>query len=189
MKKYATAILRNLSTFLEILISFILAAGILILTLKLITTLQHLPNEDIYPNYDDLLATCFNLIIGVELIRMLYQHSPATVFEVLLFAIARQVIIDHSSPVNSLIVVIAIAVFFFTSKFLFSNFDDSERFIFRASSRVDHFIQIIHFTIHYPHHLILRDVLLCRLESPHAYIVVSSCLSFCVLSLRLSIVR
>ncbi len=189
MKKYATAILRNLSTFLEILISFILAAGILILTLKLITTLQHLPNEDIYPNYDDLLATCFNLIIGVELIRMLYQHSPATVFEVLLFAIARQVIIDHSSPVNSLIGVIAIAVIFATRMFLFSNFDESERFIFRASSRVEHVNKIIHVHIPYHDQQTLLDVMMGRLDSEQAEIGVGSCIYFDDFGLRVAKMR
>ena len=53
------------------------------------------------------MENCFNLIIGVELIRMVYTHRPGTVFEVLLFAIARQVIIEHGSPLNSLISVVA----------------------------------------------------------------------------------
>ena len=71
------------------------------------------------PAYDELLTTCFNLIIGVELIRMMSYHTSDTVFEVLVFAIARQVIIGHSSAVSSLIGVCAIAVLFATRKFLF----------------------------------------------------------------------
>ena len=34
---------------------------------------------------------------------MMYYHTPNTVFEVLLFAIARQIIVDHSSAWSSLI--------------------------------------------------------------------------------------
>ncbi len=78
----------------------------------------NIPNLNAYPNYEDLLEVCFNLIIGVELIRMMYSHSPETVFEVLLFAIARQIIIDHSSIWSSLVGVCAIAVLFATQKIL-----------------------------------------------------------------------
>ena len=150
MKKYATAFLRKVSVFLEMFISLMLAVGITLLAIKLAFSLRNIPYLDIYPNYEDLLETCFNLIIGVELIRMLYQHRPSTVFEVLLFAIARQIIIDHANPLNSLIGVIAIAILFATRKFLFSEFEESEKVIFRATSKVRHVNSIIH--VHIPYH-------------------------------------
>ena len=93
MKKYATALLRKITTFLEMFISLLLAVSITLLAIKLALSIRNVPFLDTYPNYEDLLESCFNLIIGVELIRMLYQHRPSTVFEVLLFAIARQIII------------------------------------------------------------------------------------------------
>ena len=61
-----------------------------------------------------------NLIICVELIRMMYYHTSDMVFELLVFALARQVIIDHTSAITSLIGVCAIAVLFATRKFLFT---------------------------------------------------------------------
>ena len=103
MKKYLNAALHKLTVLLEFIISFVLAAGIIILLVQLILSMPNVPDLNIYPNYEDLVETCFNLIIGVELIRMLYQHKPSTVFEVLLFAIARQVIMAHNNPVSSLI--------------------------------------------------------------------------------------
>ena len=119
MKKYLNAALHKLTVLLEFIISFVLAAGIIILLVQLILSMPNVPDLNIYPNYEDLVETCFNLIIGVELIRMLYQHKPSTVFEVLLFAIARQVIMAHNNPVSSLIGVISIALLFATRKFLF----------------------------------------------------------------------
>ena len=98
MKKYLNAALHKLTVLLEFIISFVLAAGIIILLVQLILSMPNVPDLNIYPNYEDLVETCFNLIIGVELIRMLYQHKPSTVFEVLLFAIARQVIMAHNNP-------------------------------------------------------------------------------------------
>ena len=127
MKKYLNAALHKLTVLLEFIISFVLAAGIIILLVQLILSMPNVPDLNIYPNYEDLVETCFNLIIGVELIRMLYQHKPSTVFEVLLFAIARQVIMAHNNPVSSLIGVISIALLFATRKFLFIEFDELNR--------------------------------------------------------------
>ena len=72
------------------------------------------------------LNQCFNLIIGVELIRMMYYHTADSVFEVLLFAIARQIIIDHSSIWVTFIGVCSIAVLYATRKFLFCHFHISD---------------------------------------------------------------
>ena len=135
MKKYLNAALHKLTVLLEFIISFVLAAGIIILLVQLILSMPNVPDLNIYPNYEDLVETCFNLIIGVELIRMLYQHKPSTVFEVLLFAIARQVIMAHNNPVSSLIGVVSIALLFATRKFLFIEFDESEKIIFRATTK------------------------------------------------------
>lgn len=136
MKKYITIFLSHLAMILEFFISMMLAVGIILLCVRLAGSLIYIPNLDVYPNYEDLLEACFNLIIGVELIRMMYYHTPDTVFEVLIFAIARQIINDHSSAFSSLIGVCAIAVLFATRKYLFSRLDIAERSIFRASSKV-----------------------------------------------------
>ena len=136
MRKYVTLLLTHLASILEFFISIMLSIGIILLSIRLAGSLSNIPNLDVYPNYEDLLDTCFNLIIGVELIRMMYYHTPDTVFEVLLFAIARQIIIDHSSPLSSLIGVSAIALLFATRKFLFCEFDLSDKNIFRASTKV-----------------------------------------------------
>jgi len=135
MQLLIEAFMKKLSSFLEIFIALMLTTGIILLCAKMVTTLGNIPNLDIYPNYEDLLEKCFNLIIGVELIRMVYHHTPNTVFEVLLFAIARQIIIDHSSAWSSLIGVCAIAVLFATRKYLFCEFDVADETIFNGLSR------------------------------------------------------
>ena len=85
MRLYATIFIKRFAVILEFFISIMLAIGILFLCLRMAFSLTSIPNLDVWPNYNDLLDTCFNLIIGVELIRMMYQHTPDTVFEVLLF--------------------------------------------------------------------------------------------------------
>lgn len=186
MKKYANAILKNLTTALEFVIAAMLAAGIIIMTFQLLLSFSNLTDLSQYPNYDDLLTVCFNLIIGVEMIRMLYLHTPMTVFEVLLFAIARQIIIDHSSSVNSLLGVVAIAILFATRKFLFVAFDESERIILRSSLKVRHVNRLIHVTIPYEDNETLLDVVTKKMGEEDTEIGVGACTYYQNFGLRIA---
>ena len=186
MKKYATAILRKVSSFLEIFISVVLTVSIILVAVKLAMSLKNIPNFDMYPNYSDLLENCLSLIIGVEMIRMLYQQTPSTVFEVLLFAIARQIIVEHSNPVATLIGVISIAILFATRKFLFVEFDESERVIFRATSNAKHVNSIIHVHIPCEDNQTLRDVLHKRFEEEQTEIGIGACTYFDNFGLRVA---
>ena len=118
MEKYAHLFLKYLTKILEFVIAALLACAIIIMTVQLGLSLGELTDASTYPNYDDLLTACFNLIIGVELIRMLYLHTPLTVFEVLMFAIARQIIISHDSALDNLIGALAVVLMFCCRKYL-----------------------------------------------------------------------
>ena len=65
------------------------------------------------------LGHAFNLIIGVEFIKMLAKHTPGSAIEVLLFAIARQMVVGHTTPLENLIGIVSIALIFAIRKFLF----------------------------------------------------------------------
>ena len=186
MKKYLNAALHKLTVLLEFIISFVLAAGIIILLVQLILSMPNVPDLNIYPNYEDLVETCFNLIIGVELIRMLYQHKPSTVFEVLLFAIARQVIMAHNNPVSSLIGVISIALLFATRKFLFIEFDESEKIIFRATTKARIVNSILHVHIPYEDEQTLYGVITKRFEQEKTEIGVGASTFFDNFGLRVA---
>ncbi len=164
MKQIIAKFLKHFSTFLEFSIAIMLGFAILLLSLKLAASLVNIPDLSVWPNYEDLLEICFNLIIGVELIRMMYQHSPDTVFEVLLFAIARQIIIDHSSIWSSLIGVCAIAVLFATRKFLFEEFDLTDEMVFRATTKVYIANKILGTKIPHEDGQTLSDVILKKFE-------------------------
>ena len=116
---------------------------------------------------------------------MLYLHTPITVFEVLLFAIARQIIIEHGSPLNSLIGVIAIAILFATRKFLFMTFDESEKIIFRSSQKVKYINRLIHVHITYENDETLLDVLLKKMKEDEIEIGVGACTYFSDFGLRI----
>ena len=76
MKKYANAFLKWITSILEVVIALILAVTIIIMTFQLILSFQHLSDLNQYPNYDDMLTTCFNLIIGVETVSYTHLTLP-----------------------------------------------------------------------------------------------------------------
>ena len=67
---------------------------------------------------------------------MLCKHTPETVIEVLLFAIARQLIVEHMSIYENLVGIASIAALFATRRYLFYNFDEVDKTIYRGSERV-----------------------------------------------------
>ena len=69
--------------------------------------------------FTTVLEHAFNLIIGVEFIKMLAKHTPGSAIEVLLFAIARQMVIEHTTPVENLVGIVTIALIFIIRKYLF----------------------------------------------------------------------
>ena len=178
MQLYIEAFLKKLSTLLELFIALMLTTGIILLCAKMVTTIGNIPNLDVYPNYEDLLEKCFNLIIGVELIRMVYHHTPNTVFEVLLFAIARQIIIDHTSVWGSLIGVCAIAVLFATRKFLFCEFDVADETIFSSLSRAKSVNKILGVNIPYQERQTLEQVFLEKAQEFDVEIEEGACIYF-----------
>ena len=65
------------------------------------------------------LESAMTLAIGIEFVKMLYTHTPETIIEILLFAISRQMIVEHLSTTETIIGVGAIAGLFAVRKCLF----------------------------------------------------------------------
>ena len=110
---------------LELLISCVIAVVILGVRLFL-----EMINLSVFSGGDKILETILDkamiLAIGVEFIKMLCRHTPETVVEVLLFAIARQLVLVHKSALDILIEVAAIAALFAIRKYLLTKRDERE---------------------------------------------------------------
>jgi hypothetical protein len=74
--------------------------------------------EFLYMDFDRLLSVALTIVIGVEFTKMLCKHTPETVIDVLLFAIARQTIIYHEGTVDMLMGAVSIIGLFAAKKFL-----------------------------------------------------------------------
>lgn len=138
MKSKAKKLLDRFSIILEYFIAAVLCVGLLYFTFELCASVLHLPNHNTYSSFDDLLHGAFTLVIGVEIIRMLCEHSTEIVFEVLTFAIARQIVISHSHAIDNVYGMIALALVFAVRKYVYSDTLNTEHGHKRKKSLPEH---------------------------------------------------
>jgi uncharacterized membrane protein (DUF373 family) len=110
----------QITRFLEIIISIavLIAIGISMMTLAgglKYLMVYHL-DENAFQNF---LAIAFNILIGIEFLKMIIKYSVDTVIEVLLFAIARQLIVEHTTVFENFIGVASIGLLFLIRKHMF----------------------------------------------------------------------
>ena len=121
---------------LEIIVSLFVIAAIALSLVSVAHELGLMASEP--ANSDALqafLATAFTVVIGIEFLKMLSRHNMSSVVEVLLFAIARQMVIEHTTAVENLIMVISIGILFIIRKYLFiPDLDNRPSNIFRVHS-------------------------------------------------------
>ena len=79
---------------------------------------------------DAFFADAMTIVVGIEFVKMLMLHTPRAVTDVLLFAIARQLVVNHSSAVDTLLGVAAVALIFVIKKFLHTDGDDAPAYPF-----------------------------------------------------------
>ena len=114
----------EISYLFELFISLIVGIGILIFAVRLVIGLFDISTfTDEGETLFKILDKAIILAIGAEFIKMLCKHTPETVIEVLAFALARQLIVGHATPVENLITVIAIAILFAVRRFLLKRHD------------------------------------------------------------------
>ena len=105
---------------LEIVVSLLVILAIALSLYSTALSLLGMARDPADPdNLQQFLSVAFNVVIGIEFLKMLCRHNLGTVVEVLLFAIARQMVIEHTTPVENLLMVTSIAILFATRKYLF----------------------------------------------------------------------
>ena len=166
MKKAVREQVMKVADTIETIIGVLLAISIAISVVYLVFDLTSIfsidNNLDAFNSY---LSKAFNFVIGIEFIKMLCKHTPQTVIEVLLFAIARQLIVEHMSIFENLMGILCIGALFAIRKYLFYNFDEVDKTIYRGSERVKRINLIEHIEIPYKNKEdTLEDVLLKEIE-------------------------
>ncbi|MBQ4284782.1 MAG: transporter [Lachnospira sp.] len=179
MRGYLQSKLYYFSFFIEMFISLILSIVLLILAGRLavdaIGMTFSAEGEDVFTY---LLENAMNIAVGVELIKMLCKHSPMTVVEVLMFAIARQMIVAHASVWDTLIGVVCIAILFATRKYLFIAHDDVTRVTLRATQSVKMANALAKVHIPVSAGKTLRDVIEKHLQEEDKELAVGTCVDY-----------
>ena len=114
-KKHETLIHKVLHIIERIIAFITLAVMLLMLGLeiyKMFTTAEY------FATMDRFLQNILTIVVGLEFVRMLIDLTPANTIEVLIVAIARQVILTHNNPWANLTSVLCIAGLFATRHFL-----------------------------------------------------------------------
>ena len=114
----------ELSYIFELIISVIIGIAVLIFAIQLLINMCDI-NRYISGNITmvEILDAAIILAIGAELIKMLCKHTPETVIEVLAFALAHHLIVGHATPLENLIMVLAISALFAVRRFLLKRQD------------------------------------------------------------------
>lgn len=188
MRKYLQVRLYELSYYVEILISIILLVSLLILTghLALMLTGIFSIKSGLDTYLQNFLNQAMSIAIGVELIKMLSKHTSGTIIEVLLFAIARQIVVAHGSPVDSLLSVVALTILFATRKYLFTSFDDTSSVVVRGSQKVKVANVLARVTLPAASKdELMRDLMLRHLEMEDKLLSIGASIAFADVALRI----
>lgn len=106
----------HMAQLFELVVALAVIAALVITLFKIPGHLKELLYDE---GFNLFLKNIFSVVIGIELLKMLCRHDLDSVVEVLLFAVAREMIINDMPIYQTLIGVIAIAVLFMIRKYLF----------------------------------------------------------------------
>ena len=117
----------SFARYAEVALSIIILVVIVVVGIRLVMSVTDVSFSDMDMDFfTEFLAHALALVVGVEFVRMLCRHSAQTVVDVLLFATARQMVVEHLNTLETLIGVVAIAVLFAVRKYLLTDKGDSE---------------------------------------------------------------
>lgn len=111
----------------ELLLAIVILIAIIISGVSLVLELTQFSFTHLdISAFTQFLANGLSLAVGIEFVKMLCRYTPETVVEILMFAIARQMIVEHLELSQMFIGVCAIAVLCAVRKYLISVAKDSE---------------------------------------------------------------
>ena len=112
----------RVTLFLEIGVSMLVIIGTAVYIADLPIKLDQIHLTGLSPY----LIYLFDIIIGIELIKVLVRKDLDSMVEVLLFTVTRHLIVESGGITENLIGVVAIAILFFIRKYLFIDTDESD---------------------------------------------------------------
>ena len=173
MKQFFRKTMKNIATYVELVLSAFLVFVIAILIIKLV-------GQCFFDIWHDKLELEY---------YMEYAMSLAIGVEFLLFATARQMIVEHLNVYETLVGIGAIAALFTIRKFLFCSFDEADHMICRGSQTVAHANLITGAKIPEEKTRILRNVISDKLSEEGKTVAIGACVYYKDCALRVDSMR
>lgn len=115
------------ATAIEVVLGVIILIGCLISSIGLVCTTDF-SALFLEPRYlQSRLSDACLIIIGIELIKMISSYTIDSVVDVMLLAIARQMVVEHTAPMENLLTVVAVGLLFVIRKYLYISYLDHRR--------------------------------------------------------------
>ncbi len=119
--RYVGNKVQRVSHVLEVFIAVLIAIGVVIGLIDMVKYFFILFQADVahtYNIFQSFLGYGLLLIVGIELIYMILYHSSKAVLELVLFVIARKMLIYADTMADLVLGTIALAIVFFVLKYL-----------------------------------------------------------------------
>ncbi|MBU5255744.1 hypothetical protein [Tissierella praeacuta] len=120
LKKLEKA-MKNFILWIEILLAAFIIVTVILSGKDIIVLIHKVFMTEASASYEilqGLLTHILLLVVGLELALMLITHSAGNVLEVILYAIARKMLISSSNTMDILLGVISLAIIFAVDKYL-----------------------------------------------------------------------
>lgn len=144
-------ILSAIAGYIEIAVAAIIVVSVVFASIDLAFDLGqygiHIFNDSEFSiTYNSVFSSAIIIVIGIEMIKMIVKHTPASVLEVLLFVIAKRVVADAEfGSIDMLLCVIAIAIIFAIKKFLhFDSYKDKDGVTFASETKIADVNSLLH---------------------------------------------
>ena len=125
--------IKNKNIIISQILELIMAALVLISILIAIVALKEpflvfLKHKSEPGALQEFIALIFSIVIVIEFFKLLCDPGKDTLLEVLMFVIARHMIVDDTTAIENLLAILAIAILFFIDKFLLSTDIETKNF-------------------------------------------------------------
>lgn len=119
MKWNIRDLMHRMTSIMEVIVGLLLLLALLSAGFGLIhnfSLAQFIENPN---TFSALLSSVATLVLGVEFIRMLCTHTLDSVIEIMLLAIARQMLVEHTTPFENMMSVFSMAILYIVRKYLY----------------------------------------------------------------------
>lgn len=128
IRKRFNGILYNVARYTEVVLSVVILIVIALAAVSMIWNLLEVPVKDMDTLFfTDFLSRALTLVVGVEFVKMMCKVTSETLIEVMMFAIAREMIVEHLQTWETLIGIVAIGILFVIRKYLLLNREEEKK--------------------------------------------------------------